>query len=289
MKLLVTGGAGQVGRALVRVGPEEDVEVVALDRAALDITDPTALAAAVAHVRPDAIINAAAYTAVDRAESDAETAYRVNRDGAACVADAAANVRIPLVHLSTDYVFDGKKGAPYDPADPVSPLNVYGASKAAGEDAVRRSGAPAVILRTAWVFEGAGNNFVTKILRLARERPELTIVADQWGHPSPASAVARASIQAARRARDGVTGTYHFGGLPLTTWHGLATATIEAAQAMGAVPSVTLQPVPTDAFPTAAQRPKRVEFDMASTRVGLGIEPPAWADALPAIVRNEVS
>ena len=272
----MTGAAGQVGRALVRLGPAEGVEVVGLDRSALDITDPTAVREAVARARPDVVVNAAAYTAVDRAEAEPEVALRVNRDGARHVAEAAHEAGIPVVHLSTDYVFDGSKGSPYRPDDPVHPINSYGVSKAAGEAAVRETGALSVILRTAWVFDGMGKNFVTTMLRLATQRSHLTVVDDQWGHPTAAPDVARAALAAARRACDGLTGTLHLGGLPVTTWHGLAEATVGLLGELAAVPVPPVDPVPTEAFPTAARRPPRVELDMATTLSALGLPAPDW-------------
>ena len=280
----MTGAAGQVGRALVRLGPAEGVEVVGLDRAALDVTDPEAVRAAVARVRPDAVVNAAAYTSVDRAEAEPEAAHRVNCDGARNVAEAAREADVPVVHLSTDYVFDGSKGSPYEPTDPVHPINTYGVSKAAGEAAVREAGARFVILRTAWVFDGVGRNFVTTMLRLATQRPRLAVVDDQWGHPTAASDVAQAALAAARRACDGLEGTLHLGGLPVTTWHGLAEATLEALGEMAAVPTPPVDPIPTTAYPTPARRPPRVEFDMAASLSALDLRAPDWRRSLRVAV-----
>ncbi len=281
----MTGAGGQVGRALARVGPAQGVEIVGLDRSALDITDAGAVREALDRVRPDAVVNAAAYTAVDRAEAEPALAFHVNRDGAGVVAQAAADADVPLVHLSTDYVFDGTRGTPYEPDDPPSPINVYGASKAAGEQAVRVAGGRAAVLRTAWVFSGRGEDFVSKILRLARERDRLTVVADQWGHPTPADDVARASLAAAVWCRDGGRGTLHVGGLPLTTWCGLATAAVERYGEVGAVPVPPVDPVPTSAYPTAARRPERVELALASSLKRLGwAAAPDWRDAVSVIV-----
>ncbi len=281
----MTGAGGQVGRALARVGPAEGAEVIGLGRAALDITDPEAVRAALARVRPDAVVNAAAYTAVDRAEAEPDAAFRVNRDGASVVAEAAAAAAVPLVHLSTDYVFDGTKGAPYRPDDPPSPLNVYGASKAAGEAAVRAAGGRAAVLRTAWVFGGGGEDFVSKILRLAADRDRLTVVADQWGHPTPADDVARAALSAAAWCQAGGRGTLHVGGLPLTTWHGLATVAVAVYGEVGAVPVPPVDPVPTSAFPRAARRPARVELALAGSLERLGWrDAPDWRRAVSLIV-----
>ena len=161
---------------------------------------------------------------------------------------------MPLVHVSTDYVFDGTQGAPYQPGDPAAPLGVYGASKAAGEEAVRAATDRHVILRTAWVFSRYGGNFVATMLRLAAERDRLAVVADQWGHPTAASDVARACLAAARRATEGLSGTFHVAGAPLATWHDLATETVRLGAEHGAVPLVPVDPIPTSDYPTPAAR-----------------------------------
>ncbi|MEM1116188.1 MAG: dTDP-4-dehydrorhamnose reductase [Bacteroidota bacterium] len=288
MRILITGASGQVGTEAVRRAPSLGVEAVGLDRARLDVTDPEAVHAAIEQHRPEAVVNAAAYTAVDRAESDPEAASAVNRDGPAHLADACARLGLPLVHLSTDYVFDGTKGAPYGPDDPVAPVNVYGTSKAAGESEVRsRLGAHA-ILRTAWVFGAHGSNFVQTILRLAAGRDRLTIVADQWGHPTWAGDVARAALVAAERLATGRlgAGTYHVAGAPLTTWHGLAEAVVEAARARGLIEAVAVDPIPTSAYPTPAQRPARVELAMEASFDALGLTPFEWGAALFPIVEE---
>ena len=201
MRVLVTGANGQVGHALVRQG---GAAVVGLDRAALDITDREAVRRAVGEHAPDLVVNAAAYTAVDRAEAEEETAFAVNRDGPAHLADACTEHGIPLIHLSTDYVFDGTKGrvpegTPYVETDPVHPLGVYGRSKAAGEEAVRERLGRHVILRTSWVFGDHGQSFVRTILRLGQERDALRVVADQRGNPTAAADIARVVLQIAER------------------------------------------------------------------------------------------
>ncbi|PAP76397.1 dTDP-4-dehydrorhamnose reductase [Rubrivirga marina] len=287
MTFFLTGAGGQVGREFVRLAGPHDV--VALDRAALDITDAAAVRKAVAAARPDVVVNAAAYTAVDRAEAEPEAAFAVNRDGARHVAAAAAAVGAPIVHLSTDYVFDGTKGAPYAPDDPTSPLGVYGASKAAGEAAVRSAAPASVILRTAWVFSAYDANFVATILRLAAERPRLTVVADQWGHPTAARDVARAAHAAARRALDGLVGTVHAAGAPLATWHELATATVDAAADAGHSFDVEVAPIPTADYPTAARRPERVELELGPSLDALGLGPLDWRPALRDAIRERLA
>ena len=287
VRVLVTGAGGQVGQALVRLGTAGEADVVGVDRAALDITDAAAVRRVMAEVRPVALVNAAAYTAVDRAESEPDLAFRINRDGARRVAQEAAAAGVALVHLSTDYVFDGTKEAPYLPDDPVSPLSVYGASKAAGEAEVLAAGGRAVVLRTAWVFSGYAPNFVRTILRLAAERSRLSVVADQWGHPTAAVDVARGALAAARFARTGGRGVLHLGGSPVTTWHALAEAVVAlASETTGEAPT-PVDPIPSSAYPTAARRPARVELDLASSLPLLGLaEAPDWHSALRGAVRE---
>ena len=276
MRVLVTGAAGQVGREIVRLAPALGVDAVALGRAGLDVTDARAVREAVSASRADAILNAAAYTAVDRAESEPDRAFAVNRDGARHLADACRQRGLPLVHVSTDYVFDGTKGAPYTPDDPVAPANIYGASKAAGEDAVRDVLDRHVIVRTAWVFSRYDGNFVTTMWRLAAERDRLAVVADQWGHPTAAADVARATLAAARRALDGVAGTVHVAGAELATWRDLAVAALAASGA----PTVPVDPLGTAEYPTAARRPARVELAMGESLNRLGLAPLDWRAAL---------
>ena len=289
MTILLTGAGGQVGREVARLAPALGVEVAAFDRAALDVTDADAVRRRVADAAPDAVVNAAAYTAVDRAEAEPDLAFAVNRDGARHLAEAASERGVPVVHVSTDYVFDGTQGAPYEPGDPVAPLGVYGASKAAGEDAVRAATDRHVILRTAWVFSRYGGNFVATMLRLAGERDRLAVVADQWGHPTAAADVARACLAAARRAAEGLAGTLHVAGTPLATWHDLAAETVRLGVGLGAVPRVPVDPIPTSAYPTPAARPGRVELAMAGSFAALGLPPFDWRTALADEVAARVA
>ena len=278
MTVLVTGAAGQVGREVLRLAPSVGVEAVGRNRTTLDVTDPESVRRAMAECRPDAVIHAAAYTAVDRAESEPEAAFAVNRDGARHVAAACRQAGVPMVHLSTDYVFDGTQDTPYRPDDPVSPVNVYGASKAAGERAVRDVLDQHVIVRTAWVFSRYDGNFVTTMWRLAGERDRLAVVADQWGHPTAAADVARAALAAAAHARQGLSGTLHAAGSELASWHGLATQALVAAD--GAVPAVPVDPIPTTDYPTPAARPRRVELVLAPSMERLGLNAFNWKASL---------
>ncbi|MEM1056557.1 MAG: dTDP-4-dehydrorhamnose reductase [Bacteroidota bacterium] len=282
-RLLITGAGGQVGRELVRLAGGQDAR--AFDRVRLDITDARAVEAAIADAARGArltVINAAAYTAVDRAESEPEVAFAVNRDGAAYLAASCQRYGARLVHLSTDYVFDGEKGAPYTENDAPNPLNVYGESKLAGEEAIRQRTEQHVILRTAWVFSAHGRNFVRTMYRLAHEREVLRVVADQTGHPTPARAVAEAALRLAQP--DAEVGTVHFAGTPSTTWHRLAEAVVEATQCHGSVAVQRVEPIPTEAYPTPARRPREVVLAMDRAREIYGLEPPNWSAGLPRVI-----
>jgi len=283
--LLVTGANGQVGHALAAMA-SADLEIVALGRARLDVTDADAVRRLVEAHAPDAVVNAAAYTAVDRAEGEPDLAFAVNRDGPAHLAGACAEAGIPLLHVSTDYVFDGAKEGPYTEDDPVAPLGVYGRSKWEGEEAVRERLDRHVILRTAWVFSDHGHNFVKTMLRLAREREVLRVVADQHGGPTAASDIADALVAVARQvvAAPGRWGTYHVAGRPATTWHGFAEAIVEEARRHGPVAVRAVEPIPTAAYPTPARRPAHSVLDTAKITAAFGVEAPDWRPALARVV-----
>lgn len=286
VRLLVTGAGGQVGHELLALARTRGVDAVGTDVAALDITDAAAVRQAVEDARPDAAVNAAAYTAVDRAEAEPDRAAAVNRDGARHVAEACAAAGIPLVHVSTDYVFDGTKGAPYVPADAVSPLGVYGRTKAEGEAAVREATPEHVILRTAWVFSAHGHNFVRTMLRLARERDTFGVVADQHGGPTSAAAVARACLAVAEQtaAGHGIWGTFHHAGTPAATWFDLATEAVRLGALLDPAVRGTVRPIATADYPTAAARPPRVELDTSAFERAYGVAAPDWRADLPAVV-----
>ena len=277
MRALVTGAGGQVGRELVLRVPG-GADVVALDRAGLDLTDADAVAAAVAAYRPDVVLNAAAYTAVDRAEGEAALAFAVNRDGAARLAAACAAHGAALLHLSTDYVFDGTKPTPYAEDDPASPLGVYGRSKWEGEEAVRERLDRHVIVRVAWVFGPHGHNFVKTMARLAQDREELRVVADQRGGPTPAGAIADALWAIAGQIAEGreAWGTVHFCGAPATTWHGLAEAAIAEARALGPVACRRVLPIATADYPTPAARPANSVLACDRIAERWGLAQPDW-------------
>jgi dTDP-4-dehydrorhamnose reductase len=285
--VLVFGAAGQVGRELVGQAWPDGLGAVGLDRAGADVTDRSAVERAIAAQRPALVVNAAAYTAVDKAEQDAARAWAVNRDGAATLAAACAAHDLPLVHLSTDYVFDGAKPGAYREDDPVCPLGVYGASKEAGEAAIRAALPRHVILRTAWVFGVHGHNFVKTMLRLGAERPELGIVADQRGCPTEAADIARAIACIAGtllRAPDAARfGTFNYVGAPPTTWHGFAAAIFARVAAAGRkVPA--LRAIATADYPTPARRPANSVLDPDKLMRVYGIAPCDWAAALDRVL-----
>jgi len=286
---LVTGGSGQVGFELVR---ELAVlgQVVAPTRAELDVADPRALRAFVRALAPTVVVNAAAYTAVDQAESDEAACALVNAEAPAVLAEEARRAGAALVHFSTDYVFDGRKGAPYVETDAPAPLNVYGATKLAGERAVIESGAASLVLRLSWVFGGRGRNFMRTVLRLAREPRELRIVCDQVGAPtaSPLAAAAAAQLLGRALARPGgvveclreAGGVYHLGAGGETTWHAFAEAILQADPARGEHRCTGVRPVPTSEYPTSAARPRYSVLGSDRLAAAFGVRLPPWEEHL---------
>ena len=287
MKLLVLGAGGQVGIELCRRVWPDGCRLAAFEHRNVDIADRPAVFATVAGERPDIVINAAAYTAVDRAESEPEAAWSVNCSGPDNLAAACREAGIPLIHLSTDYVFDGSKTGPYVEDDPVAPLGVYGKSKEAGDRAVREALPQHVILRTAWVYAAHGRNFVRTMLRLAGERPVLRVVADQTGSPTSATDIAAAIAGIVQQIAAGNRrwGTYHFAGAGVVTWHGFAEAIFElAAPFRGPPPKV--EAITTADYPTPARRPKNSVLDCRRIGEAFGIVPRPWRDALADAIRE---
>jgi dTDP-4-dehydrorhamnose reductase len=282
-RILVAGRSGQVARELARAGLPTGFTLECRGRDSLDLLDPEGTTRKVAASGASFVVNAAAYTAVDRAESEPDLAFRLNRDGAAALAEGARACGAALIHISTDYVFDGTKTTPYREDDPVGPVSVYGASKEAGERAVRERADRHVILRTAWVYSPFGEgSFVKTMLRLGRDRPELRVIDDQHGSPTAAAEVARAVIAIcaaiAAGKRDGF-GTYHFCNAGATTRFGQAKAIFDWLVAHGRkVPR--LAPIPTSAYPMPARRPANSVLDCTRIREVYGILPKPWEESL---------
>ncbi|HYB09189.1 MAG TPA: dTDP-4-dehydrorhamnose reductase, partial [Alphaproteobacteria bacterium] len=283
--ILVIGATGQVGHELMIRGKGTPPALVGVSHRELDIRDKAKVRSTLEGVAPAAVINVAAYTAVDKAETERALAFAVNRDGPANLANVCSALTLPLLHVSTDYVFDGQKRDAYEETDHASPLGAYGASKFEGEEAVRARLESHVILRTSWVFSGRGTNFVKTILRASATRRELRVVDDQRGCPTPASAVAKALLAIAAQAMHGPVawGTYHFCGAPPTSWCGFAQAIVEAAAGPRAG-RIMVTPIATAEYPTPARRPSNSVMSCAKIAAAFGISQPSWAASLPSIV-----
>lgn len=270
MRILLTGGQGQVGwelrRTLAVLG-----EVIAPGRDALDLASADSIVAAVRAARPGLIVNAAAYTAVDQAESESDLAMRVNGHAPGLLAEEAHKAGATLVHYSTDYVFDGSKATPYVEADPVAPLNAYGRTKLAGEQAIMASGAAHLILRTSWVYAPRGRNFLLTVQRLGRERKELKIVDDQIGAPTPARMIAEATAHLVSRNPAESAGIYHLSAAGQTSWYEFAAEILRGVEG-----AATVRPIPTSEYPTPARRPKNSLLDNSRFHEHFGFALPDW-------------
>ncbi|HEX8363213.1 MAG TPA: dTDP-4-dehydrorhamnose reductase [Longimicrobium sp.] len=286
-RILLTGGTGQVGwelaRALAPMG-----EVLAPGRAALDLADPAAIRRAFRDAAPALVVNAGAHTAVDRAESEPELAHALNATAPGVLAGEAARTGVPMVHFSTDYVFDGSKGAPYGEDDPTRPLGVYGATKRQGEEAVGAAGGMHLVLRTSWVYGTRGHNFMLTILRMARERDELRVVSDQVGAPtwSRMLAEATAAILAPFRAGAGWAippekcGVYHLAARGETSWHGFAEAILAADPARAEQRCRRVVAISSEEYPTPAPRPRYSVLATERAETAFGVELPHWREQL---------
>ena len=287
MKMVLTGANGQVGWEITRLA--RDHELLALDHAALDITDARAVQRTLEESQAEVVINAAAYTAVDKAEQEPGQAFAVNGDGPQHLAAACHSLRIPLLHLSTDYVFDGTQSRPYREEDAVAPAGVYGRSKWEGEEAVRQTHAAHLILRVSWVFGEHGHNFVKAILRLAREREQLRVVADQYGCPTYAADIARVLLALAEQVATGAQrnrwGTYHYCGIPATTWHGFAQAIVDTARTHEPLRVREVVPITTAEYPTPARRPANSVLDCSRLKERFGIAARPWREGLTATLQ----
>jgi dTDP-4-dehydrorhamnose reductase len=283
MRVLLTGANGQVGWELSNRGGQRGFEVLALNRSDLDITDPVSVRKEVNRSGASLVVNAAGYTAVDQAESEPELAFAANRDGPAYLASACAKSGIPLVHISTDYVFDGQKKGAYLVTDPVSPLSVYGKSKAAGEVEVRQHLREHFILRTGWVYGIHGDNFVKTMLGLARKREVVKVVADQYGCPTYAADLAETILTIAAQLLKGGQvhwGTYHYCGQGVTTWHGFAEEIFRLASGYASLKVKRVEPISTSEYPTPATRPSSSILDCSVLESTFNIHPQPWAESL---------
>ncbi|WP_373085761.1 dTDP-4-dehydrorhamnose reductase [Sneathiella sp.] len=280
MKILVTGAGGQVGAALQDLGSAAGHDMIGLDRRALDISDKQAVLDALPLHNPDCVINAAAYTAVDKAEDDEEVAFAINAKGPENLAKACKKLDISFLHISTDFVFDGEKTGAYLEEDPVAPLSIYGKSKAEGEGRILKTSGKFIIFRTAWVFGGT-QNFVTTMRRLGETRDELNIVDDQTGGPTSCTDIARSLLIIAERvAKPDFTdwGLYHYCGAPSVTWYGFARAIFAGRD------GPVLHPIPTKDYPTPARRPKNSVLDCGKIKRVFGIDQPDWRTALAEVL-----
>ena len=294
MKVIITGAAGQLGQALRRLAPAQ-VELIATSRSGgdgtipLDLADAEACRALVQEHRPDWLINAGAYTAVDKAESEAELAQAVNAGAPAAFAEALQATGGRLLQVSTDFVFNGAQGSSYRPDQPVDPLGVYGASKAAGEAAAAEvlAAQRLCILRTSWVYGPVGKNFLLTMLRLMREREQLGVVADQVGCPTATSGLARASWAVLGH---GVTGVHHWSDAGAASWYDFAVAIAELGQEVGLLQNpARVNPITTADYPTPAQRPSYSLLDCVSTREALQLPPLHWRAALRQVIADVVA
>ncbi len=290
MRILVTGAKGQVGSELIQQGVELGLQMLAADRDELDISQQNVVNNFIQVQQPNIVINAAAYTAVDRAESEPELAYAVNRDGATYLARACADNHIPLLHLSTDYLFDGSKQGTYSEADSPNPKSIYGKSKLEGDRAIESILTQHLILRVSWVFGANGNNFVKTMLRLGRERDILRVVVDQHGGPTWAGAIANTLLNLVKRWMDGDTiswGTYHYSGQPATTWQAFAEAIFKQAEKLGMIDVCPrVEPTTTAEYPTSAQRPLNTIFNCHKIAEKLDITQPDWRTGLNIVLKN---
>ena len=279
MKILVFGHSGQVATEL-RALHGDAIQITALARSDADLTGPASCAASIDAYAPDAVINAAAYTAVDHAESDAETAHLINADAPAAMASTCAARDIPFISISTDYVFSGAGDTPWKPADDTDPQSVYGRTKRDGEVAIVKAGGRYAVLRTSWVVSAHGNNFVKTMLRLGAEREALTIVADQIGGPTSAAEIAQACVEIAKTLvlEPEKSGIYHFSGAPDTSWAEFARAIFNTANI-----SCSVTDILSSNYPTPAKRPLNSRLDCSSAEAAFGLSRPDWRDSLTHI------
>ena len=292
MRILVSGHTGQVSRALSEKAKSSDAEIISVGRPELDITDQTSISKALSKFVPDIVINAAAYTAVDAAEANETIAEAVNTHGASLLAKQTKDRSIPIIHFSTDYVFDGSKGSAYLESDPVAPIGVYGKTKRNGEVRVQKGNPHHVILRTAWVYSPFGQNFIKTMLRLADDRDEISVVADQRGAPTNALDLAEATLEIAaqmvRHSERASTGTFHMAGSGEAVWADFAEHIFNVSRAAGG-PTANIRRIKTSEYPTPAKRPSNSVLDCSRLAATYGIELPDWHDSATLCVQRILS
>jgi len=289
MKLLVIGENGQLGWEICRKGKNQGIDMSGLDLPDFDVTKPSKVKKAVHQAGVSLVINASAYTAVDTAESEPEVAFAVNRDGPAYLAASCAEIGIPLIHVSTDYVFDGSKKSPYLETEPISPLGIYGKSKAAGETEIRDNLKEHIIIRTAWLYGLHGKNFTKTMLRLGKENEVLSVVADQYGCPTYAADLADAILIIATQIseqHDVIWGTYHYCGKGVTSWHGFAQTIFDLANKYDTFQVKKVVPITTAEFPTPAKRPANSGMDCSLITKNFGISLRPWQESLADMVHR---
>lgn len=290
MKIFVAGKTGQLAMSIAELGQESAETIACFGRPDFDLSNAESIKAAIKEFAPDIVINAAAYTAVDLAESEEEIVSLINGQGAGCLAEAAAFLDIPILHLSTDYVFDGEKDAPYDEDDPVSPLGAYGRSKLAGEEAVKKANPKHLILRTAWVYSPFGKNFVKTMLRLAKDRDEVGVVKDQIGAPSYAIDLADGLLKLCRIVVETNEnwGTYHFTAPDFASWADVAAEVFQQSAEQGG-PEASVRRITTAEYPTQAKRPASSRLSTTKLKETFGIELPEWRSGVARCTRRLVS
>ena len=288
MKILITGAQGQVGKELVSIANQRGFDVIAAGQTELDITQLKNIESYVEVHQPDLVINAAAYTAVNKAEEEQDITYAINRDGTANLAAVSKEKNIPLLHISTDYVFDGTKSEAYSENDAVSPLGIYGISKWQGEETIRQTLPEHIILRVAWVFGAQGNNFVKTMLRLAKDRDELSVVADQFGRSSPAKDIAKTLIILAEQYQKEKTlewGTYHYCGDEKVSWCGFAKEILKQAKEQGLIEKdIKVNAITTAEYQDPTKRPANSMLDCEKIKNTFGIEMPSWKESLNQVL-----
>ena len=288
MKILITGAQGQVGKELVSIANQRGFDDNAAGQTELDITQLKNIESYVEVLQPDLVINAAAYTAVNKAEEEQDITYAINRDGTANLAAVSKEKNIPLLHISTDYVFDGTKSEAYSENDAVSPLGIYGISKWQGEETIRQTLPEHIILRVAWVFGAQGNNFVKTMLRLAKDRDELSVVADQFGRPSPAKDIAKTLIILAEQYQKEKTlewGTYHYCGDEKVSWCGFAKEILKQAKEQGLIEKdIKVNAITTAEYQDPTKRPANSMLDCEKIKNTFGIEMPSWKESLNQVL-----